>query len=84
MAWIPWLQNSEPLVDKGPALFWWRLSHRRRFWRMVWISPFYVYLLWLRGTEASAPKHFWALQMFALAMLVGTAVYEYWKWQSEK
>jgi hypothetical protein len=76
--------TSEGLVDKGSALFWWRLSHRRRFWRTVWITPFYFFALTLSEPDGMHTKHLWLYKTIALAILLGTGVYEYWQWQREK
>ena len=83
MAWSLF-GNDEPLVDKGFELMYYRLSHRRRFWRVVWIAPFYVGILHSEGARRPAAEHYWRFELAAIGLLVAGAIYEYWQWQMEK
>ncbi|HEY3783408.1 MAG TPA: hypothetical protein VGL56_20185 [Fimbriimonadaceae bacterium] len=84
MGWFPWFNNDRPLVDKGFELSWYRLSHRRRFWRIVWFTPIYFFLLTLPNPTNSHTHQPAIYKVVMLAIVLGTGVYEYWAWQTGK
>lgn len=74
-------------VDKGFELTYYRLSHRRRFIRTLWMLPMTaVFLVPLVDETVTKVVHLkgWLVMVVCLLATVVQAAYEYGKWQKEE
>ena len=69
------------LQDKGFQLSYYKLSHRRRFWRTVSMLVLIPIICTFKDIEGY-PGSVWAL--FSLALMLVQGTYEYIRWQQDK
>ena len=67
-------------TDEGFQLFYFKLSHRRRFYRTLWFLPFT--LIGLFVNSFGLPGAFWFVVL--LILWATQAIYEYTKWKNEE
>jgi hypothetical protein len=73
--------GDDELIDQGPCLVYRRLSHRRRFWRTVYLFPANFVIFVLPDLTRAGKIIIFALSVVVWAIQAGA---EYAAWQREK
>jgi hypothetical protein len=71
-------------IDQGFELLYWKLSHRRKLIRTLWITPLMLLPFFLPPDQEllGVPRQgfFWIF----VAVLISQAVYNYRKWKKQE
>ncbi len=71
-------------VDKGFKIFYWQLSYRRRFIRILWIIPIFIISI---GVIIFISKELFMSIVIPIILLILFAcelIYNYKKWRKEE
>ena len=69
------------LTDQGPEYWYFKVSHRRRFWRTVYMAPLCVVIFFLPTVGDFVA---WQVGLLITVLYLVQLGYEYYKWQEEK
>jgi hypothetical protein len=79
------MNKGKEKKDKGFAIAYHRLSHRRRLIRTLWLLPMTVLLLvWIHQSDLLAPPEFTAIGVLFTIVFIAQISYEYMKWKKHE